>query len=201
MNIEIRDSGRVLVYEGKDYPLPELPDDALVHIWRSESGGVQVFTQQAGTPEEIPARSGFSKIAELELNAEEQARQRNLKAQCCESIDQAADAARQRFVSPGSLIDQEYKEAYNQAKAWLDSGSDPAAVPQSVADEAEVRGLNNADAAQLVVDTGDRWAALLMEIRAMRNRGKAAVNAVADDSDLLSVAQVWIDELVSIRPV
>ena len=201
MNIETRDSGRVLVYEGSDYPLPSLPDNALVHIWRSESGGVQVFTQQAGTPEEIPARSGFSKIAELELNAEEQARQRNLKAQCCESIDLAADAARQRFVSPGSLIDQEYKEAYNQAKAWLDSGSDPAAVPQSVADEAEVRGLNNADAAQLVVHTGDQWAVLLMQIRKMRNQGKAAINSAAVDSDVSSITQVWINSLAQIKPM
>ncbi len=118
----------------------------------------------------------------------------------CDSVDLAADAVRRRFVSPGTLIDQEYKEAYNQAKAWLDSGADPAAVPQSVLDEAAVRGLSNQAAAQLVVDTGDQWAVLLMTIRKLRNQGKAAVASVPA-ADARAIAQEWISRLNEIGGV
>ena len=118
----------------------------------------------------------------------------------CDSIDLAADAARRRFVSPGDLIDQEYKEAYNQAKSWLDSGADIAAVPVSVLDEAAVRDLSPVAAAEYVVATGDQWAVLLMSIRKLRNQGKAAVNAAAG-SDVLAVAQQWVDQLNAIGVV
>jgi len=200
VRIDQRSDGRVLVVDVIEYSLPALSVDATVHVWQKSSETL-FFVQQICEPEEIPAQSGFYKIATLELEADPEVSASILKKQACDSIDLAADDARQRFVSPGSLIDQEYKEAYGQAKAWLDSGADQYTAPQSVINEAQVRRMSNIDAAQFVVRTGDNWAELLMQIRKVRNQAKAAINSAANDADFSSIAQNWIDNLAQIKPV
>lgn len=72
MQIEQRADGRVIVIDGADYPLPKLAADATVNVWQ-EGTNYQVFTQPVGQPEEIPSAAGYTKIASLELEADQDA--------------------------------------------------------------------------------------------------------------------------------
>ncbi|MFG1487654.1 hypothetical protein ABMA58_00220 [Oceanospirillum sp. HFRX-1_2] len=116
-------------------------------------------------------------------------------------LDEAADAARARFVSPGALIDKEYELALKQANEWLAAGM-PSPVPSAVESGIAASGgvLTAEQAAQEIVDTAAAWDDVLLRIRAQRLAGKAAVNAAGESDDLQAVAQEYFAQLEAIKP-
>ena len=74
MQIEQREDGRVIVIDDTDYELlPALAVDATVNVWQKGPGDYLIFTRPTGQPEEIPAASGYTRVAELELEADQNA--------------------------------------------------------------------------------------------------------------------------------
>lgn len=124
-------------------------------------------------------------------------RKEDLKRQ----IDEAADAARSRFVSPGALIDKEYELALKQAKEWLAAGM-PSPVPSAVESGIAASGgvLTAEQAAQEIIDTAAAWDDVLLRVRALRLAGKAAVDAAGESDDLQAIAQEYFAQLEAIKP-
>ncbi|MBE0471770.1 MAG: hypothetical protein IBX55_19950 [Methyloprofundus sp.] len=115
-----------------------------------------------------------------------------------ELIDQSAGNARQRYVSVGPLVEEEYRLALQQCKAWRAAGSPEASVPAAISDWAIASGMTDEQAAANIEQTAAGWELVLLTIRQIRLSGKAAVDAATDlgtHDDMQNVAQPYIDQL------
>ena len=118
-------------------------------------------------------------------------------------IDTAAGAARQRFVSTGSLIDMEYKLAQEQTAAWRAAGSPAEDVPAAIRDWGTAAGMTDEQAAADLEATAAAWDQVLITVRKIRLEGKAAVDAATDQGtadDMANAAQPYIDQLDALTP-
>lgn len=115
-------------------------------------------------------------------------------------IDTAAGTARAAFVSPGTLVEQEYHLAKSEAQAWLENGKDESAIPASVADHIAMTGQSAEAAAQEIVDTALAWEQALATIRSARLIGKTAVRNAETIEAAEQAAQEAIASLNAIRP-
>ena len=96
MQIKETDSGRVIELDnGAEQALPALARNALVHVWSKDSERL-VLIQQQKAPEEIPAGSGYKKLATLELEADEAAvlddQKQSMQSFCNQLRDKHIDA-------------------------------------------------------------------------------------------------------------
>ncbi len=115
-------------------------------------------------------------------------------------IDTAAGKAREAFVSPGDLVEQEYHLAKQEAQAWLDGGKDETAIPSSVSDHMAMFGVGAEAAATEIVATAEQWEQALATIRSARLGGKAAVRRAETVEAAEQAAKAAIAELNAIRP-
>lgn len=116
------------------------------------------------------------------------------------SIDTAAGRARAAFVSPGTLVEQEYHLSKQEASDWLANGKDETAIPSSVADHMVMFDVGAEAAAQEIVATAEQWEQALATIRSARLRGKAAVSNAETIEAAELAAKAAIDALNAIRP-
>lgn len=123
-----------------------------------------------------------------------------LQAQLGGSIDTAAGRARASFVSPGTLVEQEYHLAKQEASDWLANGKDETAIPSSVADHMAMFDVGAEASAQEIVATAELWEQALATIRSARLGGKAAVRGAETIEAADAAAQVAIANLNAIRP-
>lgn len=118
----------------------------------------------------------------------------------CARIDEAAGYARARFVSVGSLIDEEYKLTQSQCAAWREAGSPANNVPESVQTWADVNGWSAEQAAADIEAIAQAWNSALLTIRRLRLEGKAAVDATTSVLDAPIAANSFIELLNAIQP-
>lgn len=120
-----------------------------------------------------------------------------------QAIDTAAGNARQRYVSVGQMVEEEYRLALNQTKEWRAAGSPPDSVPDSISGWATAKGITDEAAATDIEQTAAYWDSVLLTIRQIRLSGKAAVDAAVDlgtHDDMMNVAQPYIDQLDAMQP-
>lgn len=119
------------------------------------------------------------------------------------SIDQAAGNARQRYVSVGQMVEEEYRLALQQCKEWRAAGSPAASVPAAISDWAIVSGTTDELAAVNIEQTAAYWDQILLNVRNLRLSGKAAIDAATDlgtHDDMQTKAQYYIDQLNAMKP-
>lgn len=116
-----------------------------------------------------------------------------------DAIDMAAGDARQAFVSPGALVDQEYRDAQAEAQAYADAGY-TGTVPSMVQSWADAASMTAQQAADDMLATAGQWTQVMQSIRAVRLVGKAAVDAAPAGANYMAVAQPYLDQLGAIRP-
>lgn len=109
-------------------------------------------------------------------------------------IDRAAGDARERFVSPGYLVDQEYKRAEEAARSFAAAGYPESDVPSAVSSWASAKSWTAQQAADDIIATADYWYGAIDQIREIRLAGKAAVQA-ATSEQREATAQQYIDQL------
>ncbi|KMQ72834.1 hypothetical protein [Marinobacter subterrani] len=120
-----------------------------------------------------------------------------------QAIDRAAGQARQRYVSDGQLVEQEYRQALEATKEWRAAGSPANSVPADIQVWADAAGISAEESAQNIEATAAAWTQVLSNIRQIRLSGKAAVDAATDQSsahDMEVVAQPYIDQLEALKP-
>lgn len=115
-------------------------------------------------------------------------------------IDTAAGKARAAFVSPGSLVEQEYQLAKQEASEWLANGKDETAIPSSVSDHMAMFGVGAEVAATEIVATAEQWEQALATIRSARLGGKSAVRNAETIEAKEQAAKAAIAQLDAIRP-
>lgn len=114
-------------------------------------------------------------------------------------IDRQAGAARERFVSPGDLIDQEYLAAETAAQDFKAAGYPSSNVPPEVQSWADAASMTTIEAADDIIATGENWRGVLSQVREVRLAGKAAVDAAAA-GDIETTTQTYIEQLQSMAP-
>lgn len=121
-----------------------------------------------------------------------------LVAQALASVDNAAGAARLRYITsvPGQA--ETYIRKEQQARTWAASGYTGAA-PSFIAAEATALGLDPQDVADEIIATADDWEnGKGPEIEAARLQGKAAVRAATTESALSAAELAAIAALQAI---
>ena len=112
-------------------------------------------------------------------------------------IDQAAGRARFRLVSEGVFIDQEYIIAEQQIAKWRLDGSNASELPECLSQAWLTASNQTAEQAATDLETmAQAWKSTLMQIRALRLTGKAAVNAATNEYK--AVALGYIEQLDAI---
>ena len=112
-----------------------------------------------------------------------------LKAQLAVQIDQEAEAARQRFITPGAGQALEYQATEAEARRHL---IDPSGTVPCLAAEVQAQGAPTtlASVAAEVVALADAWAAIGSEIKRLRRVAKLAVEAAPTPAEARQAAQV-----------
>jgi len=114
-------------------------------------------------------------------------------------IDQEAGEARQRFVSEGYLVEEEYRLALQQATVWIDSGKEEP-TPECIAAWASASGMTDDEAADNIIQTSALWDTALAAIRALRLNGKAVITNLADNQDINVAAGAIVDQIKAVKP-
>lgn len=112
-----------------------------------------------------------------------------LKATLAAQIDHDAEAARQRFITPGAGQAMEYQATEAEARRYL---IDPSGTFPFLAAEVQAQGspATFASVAAEVVALADAWAAIGSEIKRLRRAAKLAVEAAPTASAARQAAQV-----------
>ena len=100
----------------------------------------------------------------------------------CSEIDSAAEAARQRYITPGAGQAMEYLQKATEAEAFITANypeGNLADYPYVQA-RANATGTNGQTAADSIIATRDAWLILGAAIGQARESGKFTVEAAAD---------------------
>lgn len=112
-------------------------------------------------------------------------------------IDDAAEAARLRHITPGAGQAATYILKDQQARAYR-AARYPAGVPLMVHAEARATGASAQAAADAIIAKADAWMALAAEIEQVRRTGKVAVVAAIYGADFESARIAALDALAAI---
>ena len=120
------------------------------------------------------------------------------RAKVLDQIDEAAGEVRRRFISPGLLIDEEYRQAVASVQRWraLDSPSD--AVPVEISTGAAYSDITDEQSAQEIEQSDLLLMVGLQAVRAMRLTGKRAVQMAQTKAGIAQARSVAFQELSSV---
>jgi hypothetical protein len=107
-------------------------------------------------------------------------------AAACGEIDRLCDVKRNRYISAGSLVVEEYRLAARQAAAYKAAGYS-GAVPASVQAWATAKGWTATQAADDILAVEAAWMAVLAAIRNIRLPAKEQARAATDRAILADV--------------
>lgn len=141
-----------------DYTIESVPDDAAPG-WRKTTG-VWAEPIVPAAPEDIAA--------------------------AMRDIDAICDAKRNRYVSPGTLVTEEYRLAAKQAAAFKDAGY-AGQPPATVAAWAAAKGWAAKQATDDILATEAAWMAVLAAIRGIRLPAKEQARAAATRDALRAI--------------
>lgn len=91
------------------------------------------------------------------------------------SLDNEAGKVREIAISKGTLVNQEYLLAYDEASKWVKDGSNDSEVPESLSVWAEVGNITNAAAAADIIATRNMFNAGIVAVRTIRLTGKSEI--------------------------
>lgn len=114
-------------------------------------------------------------------------------------IDTEAGRVRGQFVSPGTLIDAEYRRAADTAATFKADGYG-GTPPSPVQAWADAAGMTPAEAADDIIAAREAMNAALDEIRVIRLAAKEQVRAATTPRDVLHAAERAIEHLNAMAP-
>ncbi|SDH88101.1 hypothetical protein [Roseospirillum parvum] len=115
----------------------------------------------------------------------------DLRERLCAEVDAAAEAARNRYLTPGSGQALTYQRKEAAARACLSAHSesnppDPADWPMLACDIPSQAG-SVLGAAQTIIANADAWEAVAAQIEAIRLAAKTAIRAAVTDAEALAI--------------
>ena len=109
------------------------------------------------------------------------------------AIDEAAESARLRYLSPGAGQSMEYEEAYRQARLHqLDPNGE---YPMLAADVAAGLTESVADAASVVLEKRKAWEVVGQRIRELRLCAKRRVREASTTTEVVRIRIAAVQEL------
>lgn len=119
-----------------------------------------------------------------------------LRDEASAAVDAAAEAARQRYVTPGAGQALTYQEKAAQAQAYESAGAPVDATPWPfVAAEAQARGVAAATAAASILAARAAWIQIGAQIEGVRIAAKAAIAQAATAAAVTSARDAAINAL------
>lgn len=112
-------------------------------------------------------------------------------------INMSVDQLRASHVSQGQFMSDEYRIAFDEAKAWLADQSKP--VPLSISSWAEAAKLSNEDAANSIVETGDKFKRIISQTRAIRLTSRAKIDNAKTTKAANDEFDLFVKELNKIK--
>jgi len=120
-----------------------------------------------------------------------------LRAQMSARVDAEAEAARQRWITPGAGQAMEYQATQAEADAYLAAHASPGGVPAGAAwpwltaeQEARGPGMTLLELAQEVAALRNAWVVAGSQIKALRRAAKIAIQAATTPAEIRAAAQV-----------
>lgn len=135
----------------------------------------------------------MAKPSRVTLNINEQ------RARAKTRIDAAAGQARNRFVSTGALIEEEYRAAALDVELWRSAGSDSADAPDSLSSWAQISGQTLEAAASKIEQTAAGYHSALLAIRQIRLAAKAEIDVAETGID--ETTEGFLQQLAGITPI
>jgi hypothetical protein len=112
------------------------------------------------------------------------------------TIDEAAEAARARYLTPGSGQALEYEAAHSEAQRFLSGGDGPFLMLQADVDAGLAPSLTHA--AMLVAGMRQAWEHIGSGIRTIRLSGKAQVSAATTHAQVVEIREQTVSALSAI---
>ncbi len=112
-------------------------------------------------------------------------------------VDQAAGAARARYITTAPGQEAVYMLKLEQARAYQAAGY-AGAVPELIQAEADALGVTAQEAADLILATAAAWTAKAAQIERIRRGRKAEIEAAADVAAIEAARQAAITELAAV---
>ena len=120
-----------------------------------------------------------------------------VKADKNAAIDEVAGTVRNSYISPGTLIEEEYHIAEQEAWDW-DGVSEP--IPLSIQIRSDAIGITPLEARDEIRTISAQWKQVLLAIRRIRLTGKAEVSkatTVEEAEQALSATLTAFDAMVN----
>lgn len=120
MQITTNPDGRVLEHEKEQVPLPDLPVDSTIHVYKTPVDSLWVGIQRPGDPRPVYSGVGGEKLGTLVLEAEENAVLAEAKKRALQKINDAYDTAVKVLVAsyPDREVDT-FTRQEQEAFAWV----------------------------------------------------------------------------------
>ena len=120
-----------------------------------------------------------------------------VRAEALRAVDQAAGAARARYITTAPGQEAVYLLKLEQARAYQAAGY-AGAVPELIQAEADALGVTAQEAADLILATAAAWTAKAAQIERIRRGRKAEIEAAADAAAIEAARQAALAELAAV---
>ena len=120
-----------------------------------------------------------------------------VRAGALRAVDQAAGAARARYITTAPGQEAVYMLKLEQARAYQAAGY-AGAVPELIQAEADALGVTAQEAADLILATAAAWTAKAAQIERIRRGRKAEIEAAADVAAIEAARAAALAELAAV---
>lgn len=170
VKVDARDGRPASQYPTRHGPADPVSPVTITH-WEDGSDGVVHYFGLVDDTASLDTPGVIREIPSEEWLAITEAR----KEAAMDGIDTAAGDARMRFVSPGWLVEEEYRQAFEAVREWRAAGSPMDDVPSEIQTAADYEELDIEGAATSIEQTAAAWRDMLATIRDLRLNGKRMV--------------------------
>lgn len=170
VKVDARDGRPANQYPTRHGPADPVSPVTITH-WENGPDGVVHYFGLVDDAASLDTPGVVREIPPEEWSAITEAR----KEAAMNGIDTAAGDARMRFVSPGWLVEEEYRQAFEAVRDWRAAGSPMDDVPSEIQTAADYEDLDIEGAAASIEQTAAAWRDMLAAIRDLRLNGKRMV--------------------------
>lgn len=164
-----------------------------------EQAAIQVVVAHTEHPKPYMVELTAEELAELRLRlVKDRIPFLTVREYYCAKLDAYADEIRASYLYNGpNSVSDEYYQAEQAAKQWVNAGSIPENTPHEVAVWAEINQQTPAWSANSIITAAEGYRTMIAIVRELRLRGKAAIKDPANENPYI----VYIQFTQQLEPI